>query len=483
MTTEPHRQGGPTAPAGQHPADRGGDRFARVLLALALALGLLRFLWLGRWSLWLDEALTLADSLHRSGLKNPAGYWLFGQLYELVPVRPDELLLRLPAALCGFLAIPLAALVLRPWIGARAAAAAALLLAASPWGLYWSQVARFYTLAQLLGLAGAGLVLRGLLRGSTAAVLGGLAATGCAALVHPSAVLLFGAVLVAPWIARRLGLDLEVPVTRAWRVHLACGALALLLGAGWTTAVWHMWSSRAGAGSMLHFVRSTGYLVTPLFCLGVLLGAWEALRARDGRATLVVLIAVSGTLAALAASFFVRVSAQYVFVLLPWYAAAAAAPIARWELRQRGNVRAALYVALLCTPALAETGLYFGWRNGDRPMWREAFRLVLESRRDDDLVLAMEAPVGEYYLEPRKTDLRAWRQVTFLDNWRSHLADDWARHPRRTWFVVNEEQLKDWSREDRRRMEEVLEGQCRLVQSFEIPFTPRDLDVKVYLRE
>jgi len=460
-----------------------GDLLARVLFALALALGLLRFLDLGRWSLWHDEALTLADSLHRTGLDNPLGYWLFGQIYRLAPGRPDEFLLRLPAAVCGFLSIPLMALVLRRRIGGRGAAAAALLLAASTWQLYWSQVARFYTLEQLLGLLGAGLVLAGLDRGSVLRVLLGCALTALAALVHPSAALLFGAVVVAPWIARALGLAPAPGSAPAWRAHLVFGLLALAVGARWTGSVWYVWSNRTGASSVEHFVLTSGYFVTPLLGLGFLVGAWLALRVRDPRAGTIALVALAGTGAALVASFFVRVSAQYVFVLLPWFAAVAASPVERWSRRPRGALRAVLYVALLCTPTLFETCLYFGWRNGDRPMWREAFRYVLEHREEGDLLLAMEAPVGEYYLEPRKTDLRNWRLVTYLDGYRAALAADWARYPRRTWFVVNEEQLEDWSPEDRLAMQATLQRECKKVKSFPIPFAPRDLDVEVYLRE
>ena len=138
---------------------------------------------------------------------------------------------------------------------------------------------------------------------------------------------------------------------------------------------------------------------------------------------------------------------------------------------------------LRSTPGILETGLYFGARNGDRPHWREAYQYVFEHREPGDLILGMEAPVGEYYLDPGKTDLRQWRQVVYLDKWRTHLADDWSRYPRRTWFVVNREQMQDWPAQDRVRMERTLEDDCIQLERFAISWTPRDLDVFVYLRE
>ena len=48
---------------------------------------------------------------------------------------------------------------------------------------------------------------------------------------------------------------------------------------------------------------------------------------------------------------------------------------------------------------------------------------------------------------------------------------------------MNHEQLQDWSASDRRAMQRILDEDCVRVASFEIPYTPRDLDVHVYLRE
>ena len=141
---------------------------------------------------------------------------------------------------------------------------------------------------------------------------------------------------------------------------------------------------------------------------------------------------------------------------------------------------------LVAAPGLVETALYFGVRNGDRPRWREAYVYVFEHRAPDDLVLGMDAPVAEYYLDPAARDLRDWKAVTWLDDWRSRLPLEWARYGRRVWFVVNEVQLDDWtaqdtSRENRAEVERILREECVRVASFEVPLTPRDLDVHVYV--
>ena len=98
-------------------------------------------------------------------------------------------------------------------------------------------------------------------------------------------------------------------------------------------------------------------------------------------------------LAALALAFFVRVSAQYLYMALPWIAALATAPI-------RKRALSWLYLGLLVLPGLVEIGLYFGPRHGDRPRWREAYAHVFEQRAPHDLVYGMAAVVGQYYLDP-----------------------------------------------------------------------------------
>ncbi len=456
--------------------DRGSERSARWILAVALLIGLARLLGLSRWSLWLDEAYTLADARHATDFANPLGYVLFGAFYGLFEGRPDEFLLRFPGAAFGWLTIGLSGLVLRPFVGARAAALAALLLAISPWHLYWSQNARFYTLAQFLGLAGGALVYLGLERARVLALFLGLVILGSSALAHPSAVALLGAFLVVPWFARKRGLFEKPEQARNGRpVWWTLGAALIgscLFASVWLADVWATWERRQGQGDPLHFVLTTGYLMTPWIGGAAILGVVQGLRERARGALFPFLIVASGMFAALCASFFVRVSAQYVFVFLPWCTALAAYPF---------RARRLAAFALLCVPLFIESALYFGVRHGDRPRWREAYRYVFDQKETGDLVLGMDAPVAEYYWSPRNTDLRHWREVVLMDSFRARVAEEWLRWERRMWLVVNLEELQDWDADDRRDMRAFLEQECRLQAHFEVPLTPRDLDVRVYL--
>ncbi len=459
----------------------------RWILFLALALALVRFFKLGEWSLWHDEALALSDALDGERMKNPLGYALFAPFYGSFDGRPSEFWLRFPPALLGCLVVPLTWWAFRPFAGGRAAAAAALLLAVSSWHVYWSQNARFYTLAQALALVGGALVLRGLWRGSGARCIAGVVVSLAAAAAHPSAAFLLIGLLAAPWVVRGFGLGPPAATGGAWRVLAAVGIAVVLGGSGWALSVWGSWVEKKSADPA-HFLLTTGFYVTPVLAIGVLAGAFVALRRRTAFVVTVFAVCVVALAAALVACFFARMTAQYVFVLLPWLALVAAAPLGATQRRGSVTVPAAVglaYLALLTLPALAETGLYFSVREGERPRWREAYRYVFNRAEPGDLILGMEAPVGEYYLEPDpgRTDVRRWRRVTYLDSFRADLPDDWARYGRRTWFVVNLEQLEDWAGDDRRNLLSTLARECRQVESFPVHVAARDLDVLVYLRE
>jgi hypothetical protein len=469
------------------------DRLAYWLFVAACALGVLRLLGLGSCSLWLDEALTLADSRHRESAQNPLGYFLLGLFYDLSSQRPNEFLLRLPSALFGWIAIPLTFWTFRPLVGQRVAAAAALIVSLSTWHLYWSQNARFYTLAQALGLLGGGLLLRGVLRSSAPRVLLGAAITALSALAHPSAALLALGLIATPWLLRFGGWFPEAWDRPAlWRALGAICLVGAFFGSGWLLDVWVGWRRRRPETSTMHLLLTSGYFVTPAVGLATLWGAWLLWRERRRETYLLLGVVALPLLGALLASLRVRVSAQYVFVLLPWIAAVAAYPVSTSEppppgrRRPRGlqTVRAAsLFLGFLLLPGVADSTLYFGLRHGDRPHWREAYRYVFEHRRETDMILGMDAPVGEYYLNPDKDDLRRWSTVTWLDRFRAKLPGYWARYPRRIWFVINFELLEDWPAADRREMRRVLEQECRPMRHFPVPLTPRDLDVWVFLRE
>jgi len=471
---------------GSHKDPAATDRVAISLLAVALCFGLLRFWRLGEWSLWYDEAASWFDlhaSLDSPEVHNALGYRALGWMVALCGGAPTESHLRLLPALAGWLVIPATWLAFKPFAGSRRAAAAALLVSASSWHVYWSQNARFYTLAQLLSLAGGALVLRGVWNSKLAQAFLGCVLIGTAGLFHASAVALLPALTLAPWLLAPLRLQELEQRRRILRLLLLLLGVGALCGGAWLLQAWETYGRRAPDASPVHYLLTTGFYVTPLLGCAALVGAWTAWSARSAFGLYVALSVLLGLGAMLVCSLQVVVSAQYVFVLLPWIAILAAWPL---EPAPGGGARGGAlqfgWLALLVLPAFATTLLYFGPRQGERPQWRAAYQFVWNQREQDDLILGMEAPVGEYYLGSFDADLQNPSRVAWLDRWRAWRPRDWAAHARRAWYIFNPEQLKGWDENEAREFERFLREQCRMVKCFPLYVESRDLSVMVYLR-
>jgi len=469
-----------------HEAPSHRDRIARLLFALALVLGLVRFVRLSEWSLWIDEAFTLGDALAGRETLNPLGYALWTWWLGVVGAAPSEGELRLPAAVLGFACVPLCALAVRPYLGARAAAVAALLLAASPWHLFWSQSARFYTLAAALALLGVACAAPSSARPLRRLL--GYALAALAMLAHPSAGLVLPGLVLGPLVvgARPGRAD------RAQR-HLALGALLVgLVGlATWALPILSDWNAVKGAASPVALVLASGFFLTPAVVAAAALGLFDVASRRDHPAAPLVVLVVLGWVAALAVSLVMRVSAQYVYVLLPFTLALCLAPLAAGSASapavgsapRLSGFAALAFGLVLLAPLATGSFLYLTVRQGEREAWREAYAVVARERWDGDLVMGMSAPVGQYYLAPGSTDLREPTALEYLDQWRFDAAPFAAQTGRRTWFVVNQERFAEWPRERRDELRRILREDCRLVADFPLQVESRDLSVQVFLRE
>jgi len=136
-------------------------RHWRFALILVTAFGAaLRFAWLGRESLWLDEAFSVAQaqkalpSLMRivaQGEGNPPLYHVL--LHFWMAFGKSEVAARSLSALLGTASIPLLCRLGRRLLGPRAGLLAGLLLTVSPLHLYYSQEARMYALFVFLAIA------------------------------------------------------------------------------------------------------------------------------------------------------------------------------------------------------------------------------------------------------------------------------------------------------------------------------------------
>jgi mannosyltransferase len=157
------RSGWAPADAWLQPGREGEEQgpLAGPLVLLTLLAAALRLYHLGQQSFWIDEALTW------QGIRPGAGLSFWSQMADSIqgPLYPallwpltragaGEFLLRLPSAVAGTAAVPLLGLLAGRLWGRRVAILAALLVALSPFHVWYSQEARGYALAFLFAVLG-----------------------------------------------------------------------------------------------------------------------------------------------------------------------------------------------------------------------------------------------------------------------------------------------------------------------------------------
>ena len=330
-------------------------------------------------------------------------------------------------------------------------------------------------------------MMRGLDRRLGAWVIVGLSLAGFAAWIHPSAAFVLPGLALLPFLPNGHG---QLAGTNSLRLGFALliGAV-VIAGFGWGSGVIEQWRRAKTPLGPAHLILTSGFFFQPWLLAAGLVGVWSACRRPAPALGAVALVPLVGFAVALGATPFLRLTAQYVFVLLPWVCVLAAGAWCRTAGEQPEHERlawsrlGAVTIFLVGASMLTQMALYFGPRKEERPAWREAYSMVAEQRKPGDLVLGMAAPIGEYYLTNSHTHLRELTQLEYLDTYRASIERFWERRGRRTWFVVNPERLKEWRPELRERLWQVLRDEARLVASYPLEVESRDLSVSVFLRD
>ncbi len=213
--------------------------WAMVLVATVVG-AVLRLYGLEKPSFWVDEFFTIARSgRHYLPWTHAVGYlptqfslWLHGadlgrialdNITDWPALGVSERAARLGACWVGIATVPILGLLTRSVAGGGVAGVSALLVAITPWHLYWSQMARFYTTKFLFTSLFVLLFARGMQTGHRGYFAIASAAALLAYLSHTTAIFVVGACIAGlglAWIAR-------VPLP-----HLRAGVSTLALIAG-----------------------------------------------------------------------------------------------------------------------------------------------------------------------------------------------------------------------------------------------------------
>jgi hypothetical protein len=404
------------------------DRPAAFWAALVLATGIgawLRLSDLASPSLWVDEFFTIAraggDPLHWT---NALGYLpsrvtlaLSGaQLGSIGLANVEhwrelgvsEAAARLGPCLVGLITIPVLGLMARPLAGGGAAGLAMLLLAFSPWHLYASQMARYYTTQFLFANVFLLAFARGATRGSRAALpVAVLAALG-AYLCHITSLVLFA--IAGGWLL--LARFVRVPSLRFAPAFSAlavtavgCAVLQTVRSAA--AVEWKGLEAFSGQDwdpSLWVMALGTAQRIDVVVGVVAVLAAVGLLRARDSLGVLWAAVAILSPLA-----FFVLQTRfpiaprYYLYCLFAWLLLAGlwAVHVERHLTVSWGRL-AALSGALALVGSLAFGAYLYRLEGaGHRERWREAYALISQKRAPGELVV----PAGSrfqarYYLGP-----------------------------------------------------------------------------------
>lgn len=450
------------------------------VLALALVTGVafaLRWFKLGEWSFWIDELFFIRRAESQSTLQEVLARWpplsviLTGGVLRAFGV--SEWSARLVPALIGVLSIPALYVPLRRMLGPRVALLAVLLLAVSPWHVFWSQNARYYTALLLL------------------ATLASLAFYFALERDSVPLLVLFYVLLVLAFRERALALLVAaaalcyVAVLKLVRfdpppgLRLRMVALLLVLAGGLLLYDGYQYLASGYSQLLAAFeqpysqpVEDPFRLATfigfdiglPLAALALFGGLFGVVR-RDRAGLFLLLNALVPVVLLLAINPWHFTKDRYAFLTLTSWIALAAMAIGHLLRTASGAQRllALGVVAALLADAGGDHLLYFHANNGGRLDWRGAFAIARAQGQGSDTVVSWWTEFGPYYLG---------REVT---RWADVKPAAVEASGRRHWFVLDSETVwtngaaKDW-----------VERHAELVDVHYLR-TPDEASVRVYL--
>ncbi|MBX3001859.1 MAG: glycosyltransferase family 39 protein [Caldilineaceae bacterium] len=383
-------------------ADR---RILYALIALiTMTAGVLRFYKLGAWSFWGDEMLTVIDV--------PDGFnfsWIRQSLaISLIQIAinglgTSEWSARLIPALIGMASVPLLYYPTRRIFGRPVALAAILFLALSPWHLYWSQNARFYTLLLLFYTLALLTFYIGLEEDRPLYLVASLIFLGLAARERLVA-LVFVPVLFS-YLTLLYLLPLGRPRGLRWRNLAIFGIPIAVVGlffAGPYLSSLSGWMAGFGRINNNPFWLLAGfvyYIGIGTVCVAFV-GALGLLLRRDRAGLLLALNTALPILLLMGISLFHYTANRYAFISL-YSALILAAWAVVFLIQSTPNSTRVLAVAvliyLLASP-LSQNLLYFRYQNGNRDDWRAAVAVVQQHKHEGDLVFGAHPDLTSYYL-------------------------------------------------------------------------------------
>lgn len=412
-----------------------------VLLALiTLIAAALRLYKINEWGFWIDEIYTINRAVGDLGsILIPLSTRLIS--IPLTTLGTDEFSARIVPGTLGVFSIPIFFFPIRKVTSGTTALLAAILLALSPWHLYWSQNARFYSALMLFyGLAGLCLFIW--LEGESRwYLILSMAFIGLAMLERGTTLFIFPVLIV--YILALYILPIERPAGLSWRNLALFFVPMVLLGLLVVYSTGNLFSFFTKIFGHQHnpirvFLSVVYDLGLPLFLLAILGGIYSIYQKSRFGLFLIIGTLVPLTILVVIAPF-TQAFSRYVFQTLPfWIILGAIAVKAMVDNATGYGKYLALGIALLLVAdAFSQDVLYFNHQNGNREDFKGAYEAIAEGKEAGDVIVAGWPEIGLYYLdEPVKNAVE-------------EKPDEIASSKSRVWFVVDNRsgfpsKLQEW---------------------------------------
>jgi mannosyltransferase len=437
-----------------------------TLLAMAL-----RFYKLGEWSFWWDEMFTIRD------VREVTEFSLVNERISrvLIALAVNSLGLsewsaRLVPALAGMITIPILYFPIRKMYDPGVALLASLLLAISPWHLYWSQNARFYTIILLFYSLAMFAFYFGIEKDKPLYLLFFFIFLGLATQERLFS-LFFVPVVVLYWLIVKF-LPFEKPPglrTRNLVLLLAPSLLGgLFVGREFTLdpAKWFNQFAWVNNGPFWILSGVAYYIGIPVMMMGVA-GAAYLLSKKDRAGLLLILSATIPLASVMVLSMIQFTANRYVFGALTSWILLAAVAMRGLLAQTRGLARflALGVLAILILEPMGENLLYYQYQHGNRDNWKAAFELIKRRKEPGDMVVTDNFRIANYYLQEKTVPLN-WVDLESLPS-----------QGQRVWFV------EDINVVDKQPPEVIhwIQNNSQMVGIFDVPVRARTFTMRVYL--
>lgn len=382
------------------PGRRGWHLFWLVVIVAVAAL--LRAYRLGEWPMADDEIYTLRDSRTMSTLLGPKPLLFFLHYHLFGPDGLTELTMRILPAVFGVLSVPAVYWVTRRVATPAAGLVAAFLVAVHPEHVYWSQFARYYSLAFLMTTLYPFAFYWAVRERRWTWAFVGILAAAVGGLAHPSSLLPLGA--VGLWGVYELSRTRKLSRRQlAWILVVAVAVIASAL----TYALpilerWIALPERLGFGSVGMQISHLNAL-TPALVIGAGLGLAWLVRPRATRSLGVLLglwyvvpAAFLSVIALFASAYtgYLWPTAPAFFVAASLFVDRSAAAVADRFTRRLARVALVAMMVLTALPSLMSH-----YMDGSRSDFRAPAELVLERSSPGDVVLADQHELSYHYLD------------------------------------------------------------------------------------